>query len=323
MKAINTMTDREAMGLTKKFQASRLDSLEKLYEKLKKETVEHLVDIVSSKISHFEERFVAGQLLGLRGDPRIKTFDPVMCDIPASSVSIGINESEVDTVLKRYKDVGVIRDWILKETPVHQVNLPSFRIRKYLVTNQEYRDFLIATGYEGLPTSWMFGIYPAEKANHPVYTVYEQDAEAYATWLSKKTGREFRLPSEAEWEYAASGPKKYEFPWGYEEKEDRANTVEEKIFTSTPVGSFPKGDSVFGVSDMAGNVEEYTADDYIAYPGGPKIDDDLLTSLERYRVCRGGSFTRYADLARCSRRHGRYNKAIYVIGFRLLEVINN
>ena len=321
MKTINAMSDREAMGLTNIFQASRADYLEEAYNTLKQADIDHLINTVSSMEAPLDVRLAAGQLLALQGDPRIKTLEPVMCGIPAANVTVGIDENKIDAIVKRYESVGVIRNWILKETPSHRVNLSAFRIRKYLVTNQEYRDFLQDTAYEGLPSSWEFGIYPASKANHPVYTIHECDAEAYAAWLSEKTDRQFCLPTEAQWEYAASGETHHEFPWGNEEKSDYANTVEERIFSSTPVGLFPKGDSPFGLSDMAGNVEEYTADEYEAYPNGPKVNDDLLLGEKGYRVCRGGSFTRYADLARCARRHGRYNKSIYVVGFRLVEKV--
>src|SRR6185312_10776269 len=164
-------------------------------------------------------------------------------------------------------------------------------------------------------------MYPANKENHPVYTVSELAAEEFAQWISKKTRRKFRLPTEQEWECAASGKEHFEFPWGNNYQLDHANTLEEKIYTSTPVGIFSKGNSPFGLSDVAGNVEEYTGDNYLPYQGGQYIKDDLLLFENTYRVCRGGSFTRYLDLARTTRRHGRYNKPIYVIGFRLVEDI--
>jgi formylglycine-generating enzyme required for sulfatase activity len=68
---------------------------------------------------------------------------------------------------------------------------------------------------------------------------------------------------------------------------------------------------------MAGNVEEYVADDYKPYPGSTAPQDDLVLANGNYRVARGGSFTRFYDLARCKRRHGHYPKDIYVMGFRL------
>jgi formylglycine-generating enzyme required for sulfatase activity len=73
---------------------------------------------------------------------------------------------------------------------------------------------------------------------------------------------------------------------------------------------------------MAGNVEEYVADVYGRYPGSAlAVCDDLVRARGRYRVARGGSFTRFRDLARCKRRHGRFPKPIYVMGFRLAEDI--
>lgn len=320
MTMLNSLTDREMMGLSNKYITSRFNQLQAIYDLFVSKEIHELIALLESVHSSLEERFVAGQLLALRGDPRIKTLDPVMIEIPASSVNIGINENQIGRVLKQYEHVGVIRNWILKETPAHQVKLASFRIRKFLVTNQEYKDFLKDTHYEGLPTSWEFGVYPDHKANHPVYTITEKAAENYAVWLSEKLNRKFRLASEAEWEYAASGPDHFEYPWGNNYQTGFANTVEEKIFMTTPVGMFLEGNSYFGLSDMAGNVEEYVADDYQAYPNGVVIEDDL-TSNGRYRVARGGSFTRYADLARTTRRHGHYNKAIYVMGFRLVEEI--
>ncbi|MEO5873590.1 MAG: SUMF1/EgtB/PvdO family nonheme iron enzyme, partial [Streptosporangiaceae bacterium] len=110
-----------------------------------------------------------------------------------------------------------------------------------------------------------------------------------------------------------------EYPWGEDFEPDRANTVDGGPLSTTPVGVYPAGRTPSGLDDMAGNVEEYVADDYLPYPGGPEIEDDLVRELGRYRVARGGSFTRYGDLARCRRRHGRYARDIYAMGFRLAE----
>jgi formylglycine-generating enzyme required for sulfatase activity len=212
-------------------------------------------------------------------------------------------------------------EWIEKECPQYSVDLPSFGIGKYCVTNAEYRDFLQDTGYDQLPTSWEFGVFPAAKSNHPVYTVSAQAADAYCTWLSDKTGRQFRLPTEQEWECVASNGAQTEFPWGNTYQDGLANTAEAGLYQSTPVGVFPGGCTALGVCDLAGNVEEYTASDYAPYPDGHRIADDLLINEGPYRIARGGSFTRFSDLARSTRRHGRYNKDIYVMGFRLAESI--
>ncbi|MGH3866695.1 MAG: formylglycine-generating enzyme family protein [Pseudonocardiaceae bacterium] len=103
--------------------------------------------------------------------------------------------------------------------------------------------------------------------------------------------------------------------------DDHANTVENGPLRTTPVGTYPAGRSPFGLEDVAGTVEEYTAEDYRPYPGGEHVIDDLATRGDSYRVTRGGSFTRYGDLARCARRHGWYPRDLYAVGFRLAESV--
>jgi len=109
------------------------------------------------------------------------------------------------------------------------------------------------------------------------------------------------------------------FPWGEHFEGGLANTVEEGLFRSTPVGIFPGGRTHLGVFDLAGNVEEYTASQYKPYPNGKEVRDDLLVKEGSYHIARGGSFTRFSDLARSTRRHGWYKKDIYGMGFRLAE----
>jgi formylglycine-generating enzyme required for sulfatase activity len=189
------------------------------------------------------------------------------------------------------------------------------------VTNHEYRQFLAETGSSFFPTSWIFGVYPAHAANHPVWTVSAEAADAYARWLSNRTGRSFRLPTEAEWEYAASGGDGREYPWGEGFDPARANTVEGGPLTTTPVGAYPGGRSPLGVDDLAGNVEEWVSTTYAPYPGGELVRDHLNGDGDTYRVTRGGCFTRFGDLARCQRRHGRSKAPIYAVGFRLAATV--
>jgi len=148
-----------------------------------------------------------------------------------------------------------------------------------------------------------------------------EDAECYVRWLTEKTGRHFRLPSEAEWEFAAAGPENFCYPWGESFLPDHANTAESSFFCTTPVGLFSCGASPFGCLDMAGNVEEFVADTYHPYPGGLCIRDDLVSTVGHHRVAHGGSFSRFRDLARTTRRHGKFPRDIYVMGFRLAESI--
>jgi formylglycine-generating enzyme required for sulfatase activity len=200
--------------------------------------------------------------------------------------------------------------------------LDAFRLARFPVTNIEYRDFLLDTGHPELPSSWAFRQFPQSHANHPVYTVTAAAADAYVHWLARRTGRRFRLPTEAEWEWAAGGPQGLEFPWGDTFDADKANTAETGLFDTSPVGAFLGGESAFGIADLAGNVEEYVSGNYGPYPGGHPVADHLAQIHGEYRVARGGSFARFRDLARTRRRHGHNPRsATYAMGFRVAETV--
>nr|WP_042186611.1 SUMF1/EgtB/PvdO family nonheme iron enzyme [Kibdelosporangium sp. MJ126-NF4]CEL17405.1 Serine/threonine kinase [Kibdelosporangium sp. MJ126-NF4]CTQ91367.1 Serine/threonine kinase [Kibdelosporangium sp. MJ126-NF4] len=311
--------DRLAMGLPHKVVTRLPLDLDDVYQALAPKSPKELVTIAESVEESFPWRYVAGTLLAFAGDPRIRPECPEMLDIPGGMIPIGLPVSAVDAVVREWEQQGVQRDWIVKECPRHTVEIRPFRMMRHPVTNYEYFRFMRDTERWPTPTSWQFGAYPHERANHPVWTVTERDADSYATWLSERTARSFRLPTEAEWEYAAAGPVPREYPWGDAFDEHATNTVEAGPLSTTPVGIYPMGRSPFGVDDMAGNVEEFVADDYAPYPGGESVEDDLTTGRPRYRVTRGGSFSRFGDLARCRRRHGQYPRFMYAVGFRLVE----
>jgi formylglycine-generating enzyme required for sulfatase activity len=243
-----------------------------------------------------------------------------MIQVGASRASIGLDPREVTAVYKKYRGMGLEKEWLIKEVPCHVVALETYSIAKYPVTNKEYRQFLLETRFPEIPSSWKFGGFPQSKSNHPVYSVSLKAARAYCKWLSKKTKRNFRLPTETEWEYAASGPQRLEFPWGNHFNKTKTNTRELDLRDTTAVGVFPKGASWIGALDMGGNVEELVEDMYRVYPGGIIVNDDLYQANPDYPMTRGGSFTRYADLARTKRRHGLFKNELYPIGFRLAEV---
>ncbi|WP_234388144.1 MULTISPECIES: formylglycine-generating enzyme family protein [Streptomyces] len=316
----NELSDRAAMGLPDSFvdrvssdrfgaECSRLAGHDPL----------ELAALAEEPTAVFLTRLAAGSLLALLGDPRIDVYRPAMLEVPEAQVCLGLPAEHVDAVTERWAGVGVERAWIAKECPRYEVRIPAFRIARYPVTNVEYRAFLTENPQISPPSSWQFGVYPAALANHPVWTVSPEDADTYARWLARRTGRRLRLPTEAEWEYAAAGPEGREYPWGDTWDSGLANTVEAGPLTTTPVGVYPAGRSPFGADDMAGNVEEYVADDYRPHPGGEPVLDDLARAEAGYRVARGGSFTRYGDLARCRRRHGWYQRSFYAMGFRLAE----
>lgn len=245
-----------------------------------------------------------------------------MVRIPAGTFMRGSYMHEVDScvsawaaqLVEAHFTKDMFREWILKEYPATQVSLKSFSIGKYPVTNGQHAVYTSSTG-AALPESLLLG----KPENHPVWGLDLAQVSAFLQWLSERMGVHFRLPSEAEWEYAAKGPGNSEYPFGDIFNAHCCNTLESGISDTTPVNQYEAYCSPFGVCDLAGNVEEWTADTYQPYPGGKFIEDDLYKALgPDYPVTKGGSFTRGGDLARCARRHGPFPSDTYkYIGFRL------
>ena len=319
-----TMTDRERLGLPDRYVRDRLvEDYPAAFERIRRLETPALVALCGDAAAELPMRIAAGNVLACIGDPRLDAHAPAMVAIPGGEVEIGLAPEALDAVMNDYDDLGLDVKWINKELPRHKVRLKPFAIGLYPVTNIEYRRFLEATDHAELPSSWTFRRFPVERANHPVHSVSAADALAYCAWLSHETDHAFRLPGEAEWEYAAAGADGREFPWGDGFDCDRANCAETGLFTTTPVGVFPAGASAFGVLDMAGNVEEYVSDLYGPYPDGAYVDDHLSGVHGAYHVARGGTFARFRDLARTRRRHGHNPRSsAYAMGFRLAETLH-
>lgn len=190
------------------------------------------------------------------------------------------------------------------ERPVHHVEVAAFWIDRYPVTNEAYLDFVRTTGYPS-PPGWRAGQPGKKQLRHPVVDVTWEDAKAYADWAGK------RLPSEAEWEKAASwddiARRKRRWPWGDEWESGRANagTGILAIFRNrgtNEVGRYsPAGDSAYGLSCMAGNVWEWTSSLFLPYPYDARDGRENLTASGS-RVLRGGSWSNPPDQARCAAR---------------------
>ena len=199
-------------------------------------------------------------------------------------------------------------------SPQHPLELAAFHIGKYPVTNAEFAEFIAARGYaaerywtamgwrwlrskpQTEPGFWRDARFNA--ARQPVVGVTWYEAAAFCAWLSEAQGREFRLPTEAEWERAARGTLDARaFPWGDQWKTSRANTAELGLGRTTPVDAFPSGTSPFGVWDLAGNVSEWTLSKWgmnwqeLEY-GYPYRAGDGREGIEgsAARVLRGGSW---------------------------------
>jgi len=176
--------------------------------------------------------------------------------------------------------------------PAHAVRIGSFYLDKYEITNAEYLAFCRATGHR-LPEFWGMAEFRCgpEYPDHPVVGVSWRDANAYAAWADK------RLPTEAEWEYAARGGLvDMDYPSGPEIDPTLANYFirdparrEQNRGGTAPVGSYPPNG--YGLHDMAGNVVEWVADWYDAeyYERSPRANP-TGPAAGRFRVIRGGGW---------------------------------
>ncbi len=213
------------------------------------------------------------------------------------------------------------------ELPVHFVTLNDFYMSKYEVTVKMFKQFIDESGFQTKAEmdggsyiwtgtkwekkkgiNWMYDaggkLHDSSGYNHPVVHISWYDAKSFCEWLSKKTGKNFRLPYEAEWEYAARcGGKKYKYSWGDKEPNGTqcnfadVNTnfdwsvkdINDGYRFTSPVGSYPANE--LGIYDLTGNAWEWCEDWYkdnyytifdAVNPKGPNIG--------KYHVIRGGSW---------------------------------
>ncbi|MEE8524945.1 MAG: SUMF1/EgtB/PvdO family nonheme iron enzyme [Thermoanaerobaculia bacterium] len=193
-----------------------------------------------------------------------------------------------------------------------------WRLAKYPVTVEEYQRFVDSRGYE-VPAWWSSAGWAGkqeqgwsgpgswdgqlETPNRPVVDVSWWEAEAYCLWLSDLRGKEIRLPTQAEWERAATHPDG-EYPWGAEEPDEDLANFGQKVGRPTPVGIYPRGDGAHGHCDFGGNVWEWCLGE---------ADDG------KARPLRGGSWWHAATGLRSAIRLGHRPVNRYdLIGFRVL-----
>ncbi|MGB8648732.1 MAG: SUMF1/EgtB/PvdO family nonheme iron enzyme [Anaerolineae bacterium] len=252
----------------------RMRSCEVLVRLGTAEAVALLVNVVETDAS-WPVRLVAANGLARLGDPR--PLDE-MVEVPAGEFLYG-------------------------EAKEKRVLAQAFRMGKYPVTNAQYGKFVKESGHAP-PRDWEDSSYPEGKANHPVVNVTWNDAQAYCQWLSKTTGKPYRLPTEEEWERAARGTDGREYPWGNEFDKAKCNTSESGIGGTSSVGIFVEGVSPCGALDMAGNVWEWTASKY----------------SESSYVLRGGSWFIPQHNARCASR-GWNEPGFWIndLGFRVVS----
>lgn len=254
---------------------------------------------------------------------------PALIAIPAGTFIAGSDDGERETAYRLDEEAyghSVTRQqrWYAGERKRATVETGAYLITRTLITNVQYAAFVDDTGYPApdvdpetwkgyrlvhpyartRPFAWADDKPPTGRENHPVVLVSHDDARAYAEWLSLKTGRHWRLPSETEWEKAARGVDGRRFPWGDKFDPSRLNSHDGGPFSTLPVGSFPSGASPFGLLDPAGQVFEWTAT-----PSGSN----------RY-IVKGGSWDdKGCGVCRPAARHSRPAMLKHIlIGFRLV-----
>jgi formylglycine-generating enzyme required for sulfatase activity len=209
------------------------------------------------------------------------------------------------------------------ERPVTKVTLSRFYMCRFPVTNAEYEKFDPAHSRKRAPGAG---------DQHPVVYVTSLEAIKYCQWIGTRERKKYRLPTEAEWEYAARGTDGRKYPWGnFDRRGDLANYADKNtVFAwsdreisdgypeSSPVGAFPNGVSPFGIEDMAGNVWEWCLDFFEQYRGTPKVNPRGATCGAK-RSYRGGSWkSRFSSLRSSTRGSNVPNYSCNDLGFRIL-----
>ena len=246
---------------------------------------------------------------------------PRMMVVPAGSFTMGSPASEP----------GRITD----EGPQHDVTIANpFAVGTFDVTRDEFAAFVTDTGYDtgSKCTIWNGQQYTEKQGlswrnpgfeqtgSHPVVCISWNDAQAYVTWLNKKTGKDYRLLSESEWEYAARARSTTAYFWGNDIGNNNADCYacgsqwDNKV--TAPVGSF--NPNAFGLYDMAGNVWQWTQDCYHDSYGAAPADGSAWTSGDCSRlVFRGGSWGSNPLALHSAYRRGTTDVRASFIGFRV------
>jgi formylglycine-generating enzyme required for sulfatase activity len=221
--------------------------------------------------------FAGGAFVGIRSSeyvnaqlPSDSAVPPVLSEAAQPVAPIGMAYVPGGDFLMGSDDGDTI------SKPPHFTTVAPFFMDVTEVTNQHYAEFLNATG-QVAPPSWKDGVYPEAEANFPVTGITWYEAAEYAAWKGK------RLPTEAEWEFAARGPEGRAYPWGDEWDATLANAGGQ-LKGLRPVGQ--GGASPFGIYDMSGNAWEWTSSDARSYPGGKEFP----WSRMRLKIIRGGNW---------------------------------
>ena len=231
---------------------------------------------------------------------------PEMVVVPAGSYRMGSEDGDSN------------------ERPVHEVTIGApFAVGRYEVTFAEWdacaRDEGCPRGEDIADDRWRWG-----RGRRPVIHVSWDDAQRYVQWLSRKTGKAYRLPSESEWEYAARAGTQTAYSWGDEIGVNRANCGvcgSQWDGKTAPVGSF--GANAWDLHDMHGNVYEWVKDCWnFSYAGAPADGRAWRAGNCDVRVLRGGSYHgEPSSLRAADRLRDATGLRNFIIGFRVARTL--
>ena len=245
-----------------------------------------------------------------------------MVSIPGGTFMMGTEEEEIERLLKKFN-----WDGFRTEKPQHKVTVQPFFMGKYQVTQAQWKVIasLPKVNHDLNPDPSYF-----KDDNLPVESVSWEDVIEFCQRLSKQTGKEYRLPGEAEWEYACRAGTTTPFHFGETITGELANYRASSTYAdepagkyrekSTPVGSFPP--NAFGLYDMHGNVWEWCEDNWHEnYEGAPTDGSAWISGDSSNKVVRGGSWDDGPNNCRSAYRYddSRDNRGD-VIGFRVVCV---
>ncbi|MDP8935063.1 MAG: ergothioneine biosynthesis protein EgtB [Cyanobacteriota bacterium] len=278
------------------------------------ETVAFVLQMQRKKQEEGRRKKEEGRLIT---DSRLPITDSPAIEIPGGEFYMGSDAAEA----------------LDNERSRHLCYLEAYSIDRYPVTCGQYRDFMESGGYQN-PDWWSADgwkwlqsakvdrpLYWSENPafnNHPVCGVSWYEAEAYCNFIGK------RLPSEAEWEKAATWDAANQtyriYPWGEEPPNGSLCNHGNNIANTSPVDAFPKGASAAGCCDMLGNVWEWTASTFDAYPGFESYPYRGYSQVYfdgEHRVLKGGSWATFPQALRSSFRNWYYPGVRQIIsGFR-------